>query len=106
MPNITFNVETAAKPKLVVSHKRNGQSVNTVVGLSGDGPGKFKGSLPTPTGRVLLTWIFVGSPGTTYAITLSPASKVTLSRGSNPIKSRIATRETAGTGGVFVTVSA
>ena len=93
MPKVTFEVESEAEPLLIVSTQdAAGKPVNQIVDLKPAGASTRTGSLTVPSNQTqFLTWIFTGSPGTKYKITLSPQAKITLKRSDNPIVSSIAT---------------
>ena len=93
MPKVTFEVESEAEPLLIVSERdAAGQPVNRLVNLGPAGATKRTGSLTVPSNQTqFLTWIFTGSPGTRYKITLTPQAKITFGRVKNPIESSIAT---------------
>ena len=91
MPNVSFEVESEAEPLLIVSTRdAAGRPINQLVGLSPAGAVKRQGSLDVSSNQIhFLTWIFTGTPGTDYKITLSPQAK--LKRLKSPIESSIAT---------------
>ena len=89
-------LESDAEPLLIVS--RQG-SPNRTVDLQPAGAANRTGSLTIPSNQKHgLTWIFVGSPGAKFKITLTPKDKVTITRSSNPIESSISTQRTFNSG--------
>lgn len=101
MPQITVKTDSAAEPLLVVT--QNNQ--NTVLNLRPNGAQKRSAKANVSSASpALLTWVFGGDPGTKYEIALEPKAKVVLSRGSNPIKSRISTQRFFGEGSVMFEV--
>lgn len=92
MPKVSFEVESDAEPLLIVSMEGVGTPTNQVVQLTPAGEAKRKGSVTVPSGKtVFLMWIFTGSPGTKFKITIGPQDKITLKRSKNPIESAIST---------------
>jgi len=93
MPKVTFEVESEAEPLLILSERDSaGQPVNRLVDLKPAGATKRTGNLTVPSNQAqFLTWIFTGSPGAKYKITLTSQTKITFGRVKNPIESSIAT---------------
>jgi hypothetical protein len=100
MPQVTFDVESAAEPLLIVSTQdAGGHPTNHQVDLEPVGAERRTGSITVPSSQNhFLTWIFTGNPGTKYKITLEPKDKIALKRSDNPIESSIATSRFMGTG--------
>lgn len=103
MPKVTFEVESEAEPLLIVSARDAGGHLTNqqvdLIPVDAAKPEKRRGSVTVTSNQLhLLTWIFVGSPGAKYKITLEPKEKITLKRSKNPIESNIATTRTATSG--------
>ena len=94
METIRFDIETEADPLLVLSHEHSERAIQ--VGLTPTGPGKFTGLAPVPANtKIFGTALFVGNPGTKYAVTVKPKNKVT-GLNPNPQKSAISTSRPVG----------
>ena len=99
MPKVTFETDSDAEPLLIVSRHEPAGAVNERVNLQPAGVKVRSGSVIVPANeKVVLTWIFVGSPGTKFKITLKPKEKITLTRADNPIESSISTHRTVNSG--------
>ena len=102
MPSVKFETDSGAEPLLIVTTA----GANTVLSLTPGGAQKRSASMNIPANTpTLLTWVFGGGPGTKYEIALEPRAKITLSRGSNPIKSSISTSRLFGQGSVMLQVA-
>ena len=106
MPKIAFEVDSKAEPLLIVSTNKSGSLSNEPVDLQPEGAEKRKGEITLSAGtKGFLTWIFTGSPGAAYSISIKPEARVKLGRASNPIESSIATHRPATSGSDTMEIS-
>lgn len=102
---ITFVVESKAEPLLVVSTGGTQAPDHQRVALKPEGAEKRTGKATLPVSEdVLMSYVFVGNPGTAYQITVEPKAKVVLRTLPNPVKSSIPTQFAIGRGFSYLEV--